>query len=224
MCVLLGLVALSFLQIYSGQFAALAASRKAIQAQQYAQSAADLLRNTAYDKLPDAAHAKQAITGGNGWMSEISISAETTVNEVPQRMGTIKIYRNSTVTSPDFSLQVPLSSAGNSSKGFPDWANGQVLQYTQSPNWQTFVMPENGYIAYALFPPDGSGYNKKGNIIINGVLVASYSFGSTYDLHSGVIPVSKGDKVSFRAPWNYDQHNYIAVGIQDWIKFFPCKK
>lgn len=115
--VLLCLVALmagySLLQIYGSQFSALSASRKALQAQQFAQSEADLLRNTSYDELDAAAHDRQVITGVSGWMSEVSLEAETTINEVPQRLATVKIYRNSTVTVPDFSLQVPLSSASS---------------------------------------------------------------------------------------------------------------
>ena len=121
--VLLCLVALmagySLLQIYGSQFSALSASRKALQAQQFAQSEADLLRNTSYDELDAAAHDRQVITGVNGWMSEISLEAETTINEVPQRLATVKIYRNSTVTVPDFSLKVPLSSAYGGSDGIP---------------------------------------------------------------------------------------------------------
>lgn len=115
--VLLGLLALSFLQIYSSQFSALTANRRAIQAQQFAQSEADFLRNVSYDELDTTAHARQAIAGANGWMSEVSLDAETTVNGVPQRMGNIKVYRNSTVTAPDFSLQVPLSSQGSGTGG-----------------------------------------------------------------------------------------------------------
>ena len=119
--VLLCLVALmagySLLQIYGSQFSALSASRKALQAQQFAQSEADLLRNTSYDELDAAAHDRQSISGVNGWMSEVSIEAETTINEVPQRLATVKVYRNGTVTAPDFSLKVPLSSAGESGGG-----------------------------------------------------------------------------------------------------------
>lgn len=128
--VLLCLVALmagySLLQIYGSQFSALSASRKALQAQQFAQSEADLLRNTSYDELDAAAHDRQVITGVNGWMSEISLEAETTINEVPQRLATVKIYRNSTVTVPDFSLKVPLSSAYSGTNKLPV---GTILPY-----------------------------------------------------------------------------------------------
>ena len=128
--VLLCLVALmagySLLQIYGSQFSALSASRKALQAQQFAQSEADLLRNTSYDELDAAAHDRQVITGVSGWMSEVSLEAETTINEVPQRLATVKIYRNSTVTVPDFSLKVPLSSASGGGDAFPE---GTILPF-----------------------------------------------------------------------------------------------
>lgn len=114
MVILLGLLALSFLQIYGSQFSALTANRRALQAQQFAQSEADFLRNVSYDELDTTVHARQEITGTNGWMSEVSLAAETTVNGVQQRIGTIKVYRNSSVIAPDFSLQVPLTSQGGS--------------------------------------------------------------------------------------------------------------
>lgn len=114
MSVLLGILALSFLQIYSGQFSALTANRRAIQAQQFAQSEADVLRNTPYDEVTE--HDRMAIDGTTGWMSLVSLGEETVVNDIRGRMATIEIYRNNTVMSPDFSLQVPLSSYG---RGIP---------------------------------------------------------------------------------------------------------
>ncbi len=126
MSILLGMLALSFLQIYGGHFSALSASRKALQAQQFAQSEADFLRNVSYDELDSAAHIRQAIDGATGWMSEVTLADETTVNEVQQRMATVNVYRNSTVTSPDFSLQVPLSSASGGTDKFPV---GTILPY-----------------------------------------------------------------------------------------------
>lgn len=135
MVILLGLLALSFLQIYGSQFSALTANRRALQAQQFAQSEADFLRNVSYDELNTIVHGRQAIAGTSGWMSEVSLSAETTVNEVQQRIGTIKVYRNSSVSAPDFSLQVPLTSqgSGNDNKfdnnGYSRLPSGLIIQW-----------------------------------------------------------------------------------------------
>lgn len=138
MVVLLGLLALSFLQIYSSQFSALTANRKALQAQQFAQSEADFLRNVSYDELDATAHTRQAIAGANGWMSEVSLDAETTVNGVQQRLGTIKVYRNSTVAAPDFSLQVPLTvqGSGNTTKVNLNYgAMQKAVSYNSRPSF-----------------------------------------------------------------------------------------
>lgn len=110
--ILIGLLALSLVQLLGGQFTALAASRGALQAQQYAQAEADTVRNTAYDQLSTAAHGKTAISGAGGWMSTVTLGSETTVNNIKHRVATIEVYRNSSVTKPDFSLKVPVSSKG----------------------------------------------------------------------------------------------------------------
>ena len=153
--VLLCLVALmagySLLQIYGSQFSALSASRKALQAQQFAQSEADLLRNTSYDELDAAAHDRQSISGVNGWMSEVSIEAETTINEVPQRLATVKVYRNGTVTAPDFSLKVPLSSAYSSTAG---GGFNTLVTITESCNWPA---PVTGWYKFSIKGAGGGG-------------------------------------------------------------------
>lgn len=136
MVILLGLLSLSFLQIYGSQFSALTANRHALQAQQFAQSEADVLRNTSYDHLAAAVHGKRPISGGNGWQSLVLLSGETTVNNVKQRLATIQVFRNSTVISPDFSLQVPLSSRNGGKvdwdNGYAELADGLIMQWGTS--------------------------------------------------------------------------------------------
>ena len=137
MSILLGLLGLSFLQIYSGQFSALSANKSALQAAQFAESESDYLRNLDYSKITSGAHARKAISGATGWQSQVTLGSETTVSGVKQRMATVTVYRNDSVTTPDFSLQVPLSSAGNSVDTFPV---GTILPYIGStanipPKW-----------------------------------------------------------------------------------------
>ena len=129
MSILLGLLGVAFLQIFSGQFTAMAAGRKALQALQYAQSEADSLRNLDYDNIATSgAHSKQAISGTSGWQSEVTLGPETTVNDVKQRIATVNVYRNGTGATPDFSLQVPLSSLG----GIDKLPVGTILPYNGS--------------------------------------------------------------------------------------------
>ena len=194
--VLLCLVALmagySLLQIYGSQFSALSASRKALQAQQFAQSEADLLRNTSYDELDAAAHDRQSISGVSGWMSEVSIEAETTINEVPQRLATVKVYRNGTVTAPDFSLKVPLSSASGGSFRPPDYSKPHSID-----NFP-YICPTDGWLFIY-----GSCYSARTNprVFINGNL-AWYSTSGNISREEDevnmtfIYPVSKNDVVT----------------------------
>ena len=138
MSILLGLIGLSFLQIYTGQFNAMSSGRKALQALQYAQSEADYLRNVDYANLASSAHTRMAIAGATGWQSQVAVGDETEVSGVKQRMATVNVYRNSTVTTPDYSLQVPLSSAdgggdGNSTEESPE-TPPEDGEYTKLPD------------------------------------------------------------------------------------------
>lgn len=200
MVVLLGLLALSFLQIYSSQFSALTANRKALQAQQFAQSEADVLRNVSYDELDTTAHGRQAIAGTNGWMSEVSLAAETTVNGIQQRIGTIKVYRNSSVSAPDFSLQVPLISQGSNAGG--NFDNGWV----QFPN-KLFLQWGTSYVGYRMtarinFPKE----------FPNKCLVVIGSDTGTWSGHKG----SECD-VSFHS---YDKKGFLMTGLDNDFNYY----
>ena len=153
MSILIGMLGLSFLQIYSGQFSALSANRKALQAQQYAMAEADILRNTAYDQLNSAVHDKTAISGGNGWLSTAQVGGETTINGVKQRLGTVEVYRNDSVSSPDFSFQFPLSNA-NSGYVKNNNANSGIISMSVSGGYL------HGYYNGVEYPFYFNGYTK----------------------------------------------------------------
>ncbi len=201
MVILLGLLGVAFLQIYTGQFSALSANRKALQAQQFAQSEADFLRNVSYDELDTAAHARKAIDGTTGWMSEVTIDDETTVNEVQQRMALIKVYKNSSVTSPDFSLQVPLSSASSSGMKMPDWSKAELVLNCVNGD---FIVQNDGYILALTY-----GYEAREYIYINDYLIANGGnwYGACCDYN--FIPVSKGDFIKCRRVEGSNAHGAI---------------
>ncbi len=201
MVVLLGLLALSFLQIYGSQFSALTANRRALQAQQFAQSEADFLRNTSYDELDTTAHARQAIAGTNGWTSEVSLAAETTVNGVQQRLGTIKVYRNSSVSAPDFSLQVPLTSQGSSDKS-SDFDNGWV----KFPN-KLILQWGTSHVGYKM--TTRINFQKE---FPNKCLVVIGSDTGTWSGHKG----SECD-VSFHS---YDKKGFFMTGLDNDFNYY----
>jgi len=115
--VLVGMFAISFMQLYGGQFAMLSASKSGLQAQQYAELDATTLRLLSYDDLDiDGAHTRQDISSASGWQDEVTIGTETTLDTSTSsklRIATINIYKtNDTLTR--FTLKVPLSSQGSS--------------------------------------------------------------------------------------------------------------
>jgi hypothetical protein len=117
-------------------------------------------------------------------MSEVSIEAETTINEVPQRLATVKVYRNGTVTAPDFSLKVPLSSAGNGGGSFSGYNTRLVFEEST-----IFTAPVEGWYRVTCIGGGGAGgnggYNGKGGRA--GTQGESSSFGTLVAIggHSG---------------------------------------
>ena len=239
MVVLLGLLALSFLQIYSSQFSALTANRRALQAQQFAQSEADFLRNTSYDELDTTAHARQAIAGTNGWTSEVSLAAETTVNGVQQRLGTIKVYRNSSVSAPDFSLQVPLTSQNSDGLAIGcivAWAiegaipknylecNGQVVDSSKYPKLAALMSHTPDYRGMFLRGLGSQSFSQL-NGSRNGVTSTVYSSGDIGDIQgdairniTGALHMGHLDFYLGNGVFSYQYGNVANYGVAEWSK------
>ena len=90
---IVGLTAVSLVKVNHLAFNGLNASQIALQAQQYADAEAAILKATAYTDL--TAHNRVDIQNSNGYQSEIILSNESDYSDViKQKTATIKIYRN----------------------------------------------------------------------------------------------------------------------------------
>jgi hypothetical protein len=112
----MGMAATCFFTIMTSNFSSISASKTALQAQQYAEIAADTLKLYDYDSLNSAKHSRKAIDDTNGeWQDEIIIGDEKKINadsENKMRIATINIYKpGDTLTR--YSMKVPLSSQGS---------------------------------------------------------------------------------------------------------------
>ena len=90
---IVGLTAVSLAKVNHIAFNGLNSSQIALQAQQYADAEASIIKATAYKDLK--AHAKTTIQNSNGYQSEVSLSNESDYSDtIKQKTATIKIYRN----------------------------------------------------------------------------------------------------------------------------------
>ena len=117
--------------VMASPFSVLAAVRTARQAEQYAEFVANSLKLVDYSELGTAAHARRSlageIAGSAGWESRVAIGAARQIGSNPdnlQRIATIDIFQTGDTLS-RYTLQVPLSSAGNGDT-FPV---GTILPY-----------------------------------------------------------------------------------------------
>ena len=89
---IVGLTAVSLAKVNHLVFSGLNSSQIALQAQQYADAEASIIKATAYKDLK--AHAKTTIQNSNGYQSEVSLSKESDYSDtIKQKTATIKIYR-----------------------------------------------------------------------------------------------------------------------------------
>ena len=90
---IVGLTAVSLVKVNHLAFNGFNASQIALQAQQYADAEAAILKATAYTDL--TAHNRADIQNSNGYQSEVSLSDESDYSDaIKQKTATIKIYRN----------------------------------------------------------------------------------------------------------------------------------
>ena len=101
---IVGLTAVSLAKVNHLAFSGLNASQIALQAQQYADAEAAIIKATAYTDL--TAHNRADIQNSNGYQSEITLSSESNYSDaIKQKTATIKIYRNGE-TSPRCTLNL----------------------------------------------------------------------------------------------------------------------
>lgn len=88
-----GITALSLAKLHSVSVGSMKANTIALQAYQYADAEAQLVRATDYASL--AAKAKADIQNSNGFQREITLSAESNYSDtIKQKIATVKIYRS----------------------------------------------------------------------------------------------------------------------------------
>ena len=115
---MVSLISLSVTKLNQSAFSGINNSKIMLQAQQYAESEAAIIKATNYSDL--TAHSKAVIQNSNGFYSELILSAESDYSEsIKQRNVLIKIYKDNEVL-PRFSLNVlKFNTEKNTSSGVP---------------------------------------------------------------------------------------------------------
>ena len=122
----MGLMATSFAQLSSGQFASAEAYRTSYQAQQLVEAKANEIAVTSYSAL--AGQARAVVTGATEWQREVILGAETDLGGGNrQRPVTINVYQGSETVARASVVKYP-TSAGTAS-GVP---SGMVAYFQQT--------------------------------------------------------------------------------------------
>ena len=124
-----GVTSLSLAKVNSVAVGSMKANNIALQAYQYADAEAQLVRATAYNDL--SAKAKADIQNSNGFQSEITLSAESNYSDtIKQKTATVKIYRSGEST-PRIALNVKRLSKESNASSVP---SGTILPWYGDPN------------------------------------------------------------------------------------------
>ena len=122
----MGLMATSFAQLSSGQFASAEAYRTSYQAQQLVEAKANEIAVTSYTAL--AGEARAVVTGATEWQREVILGAETDLGGGNmQRPVTINVYKDAETVARASVVKYP-TSAGTAS-GVP---SGMVAYFQQT--------------------------------------------------------------------------------------------
>ena len=122
----MGLMATSFAQLSSGQFASADAYRTSYQAQQLVEAKANEIAVTSYTAL--AGEVRAAVTGATEWQREVILGAETDLGGGNmQRPVTINVYKDAETVARASVIKYP-TSAGTAS-GVP---TGMVAYFQQN--------------------------------------------------------------------------------------------
>lgn len=131
-CVIMGMMASSVAIVQSSYFSSLNAGRAELEAQQWAEIKADVVKLTGYDNIVD--QSRKVIDGSTEWEDEVQVGAEQTISaDNKQKIVTVNIYKTGD-SAARFSLKVPLSTQGSGNSGVPigtviiwsTWANPDV--------------------------------------------------------------------------------------------------
>lgn len=159
--IVFGMLSIAFFMIFSGQFSMINSSRDALQAQQYAQVEAEMLRISEYEDLENKTKARSAMTSwanpNNIWESEITLDTEQKTTVGKTRIAHVSVYRTGDSLA-RFTLDVPLSSqvmsayvrnenySGNNKQDEHDETiqEGQISMYFDGKRIHTYFKDENG--------------------------------------------------------------------------------
>ena len=184
------------------QFNQLEAKQVANEAEQYAMNEVEYLRRVGFDDLDEALHDRKSnleFSGVDGWESVTSFVTEKAIDDDRSiKIAKVEVYKEGE-NIPRYSMEVPLSSQGNNSIGFPDYENG----YSVSSD---FIANKNGWLY--------SSATGRWLILINGKPVRQQVLNSD-QIDGAIAPISSGDKVQIIMTQGGSRLNEIF--------FYPCR-
>ena len=180
--IIIALMALSTAKINQAAFNGLTSSKIALQAQQYAAAEADLLQATDYDDLDNAAHGREQILNSSDFESEVVLSDESDYSdEIKQRTGTIRIYRENE-NLPRYTLDTILLSVRQQVSGVPI---GTVITWPSARNPEDGTWLECNGQSCAAYPQLVAVLGKSTVPDYRGVFLRGY--GSRTSSHYGTV-------------------------------------
>ena len=184
------------------QFNQLEAKQVANEAEQYAMNEVEYLRRVGFDDLDEALHDRKSnleFSGVDGWESVTSFVTEKAIDDDRSiKIAKVEVYKEGE-NIPRYSMEVPLSSQGSTSMGFPDYENG----YSVSSD---FIASKNGWLY--------SSATGRWIVLINGKPVRQQTLNSD-QIDGAIAPISSGDKVQVIMTQGGSRLNEII--------FYPCR-
>ena len=189
------------------QFNQLEAKQVANEAEQYAMNEVEYLRRVGFDDLDEALHDRKSnleFSGVDGWESVTSFVTEKAIDDDRSiKIAKVEVYKEGE-NIPRYSMEVPLSSQGNNSIGFPDYSNPLNISFP-------YIAAKNGWILLDTFTPNGAWYISLNNGSFYELINSSYGSSSI------MFPVTKGDIVKLY------HYNFSGNGTIRTAVFYPCK-
>lgn len=199
---IVGLTALSMTKINQAAFSGLSSSKVIVQAQQYADVEAIIVKATGYENLEE--HEKTAIPNSNDYFSEVVLSEESDYLEIfKQRTATINIYKGDEVL-PRYSLDIPRIDVGAPSTG--GVPAGTIIAWpgdSAPSELGTWLLCDGRTFTPSVFPRLYIAL--KSNVIpnLNGRFLEGTT-GSPGDYKEAGLPNIKGFAAGF--PWDAENH------------------
>ena len=212
--IIIALIALSTAKINQAAFNGLSSSKIALQAQQYAAAEADLLQATDYDDLDNAAHGREQILNSSDFESEIVLSDERDYSdEIKQRTGTIRIYRENE-NLPRYTLDTILLSVRQQASGVPI---GTVITWPSARNPEDGTWLECNGQSCAAYPQLVAVLGKSTVPDYRGVFLRGY--GSHNSTHYGTVTHSSDALGVLQGDAIRNITGDFPLGVDSWSGF-----